>query len=194
VLVVLFCGSNSGVDDLATSSRRKQFCNNPPAALVAVFCSGNAAPPVALVVVFCGGIAAPPAALTTLPRPCRIVVILWRTLPHRRYFMPAFCQRKKSTGGSVLWCQDHFLNAEACRLPSAAEKWQSSRHRPKAVAVSFWKLVAVSVQKVVASGGWWRWWLVSFLHPKGCGLPYTTATRLFIFFIFAARQQLPVLK
>jgi len=27
-----------------------------------------------------------------------------------------------------------------------------------------------------------------------CGLPYTTATRLILFFVFAARQQMPLLK
>jgi len=62
----------------------------------------------------------------------------------------------------------------ACRLPYTAatrlilcfvfvarqqtpvlKKQQSNMYCPEAVAVSFQKLVAVSVQKVVASGCWW---------------------------------------
>ena len=156
MLVVLFCGSNSGVDDLATSSRRKQFCNNPPAALVAVFCSGNAAPPVALVVVFCGGIAAPPAALTTLPRPCRIVVILWRTLPHRRYFMPAFCQRKKINWRQCFMVPGSFFKCRSMPVTICRRKMTIK----PALSQKLWRSVSESWWQSV-SGRWW--------HPEAGG-------------------------
>jgi len=57
-------------------------------------------------------------------------------------------------------------------------------------------------------GGIWRlvWWQEchhyhgwvdcshDFLHPKACGLPYAATTRLILFFVFASRQQMPLLK
>ncbi len=37
------------------------------------------------------------------------------------------------------------------------KKQQSNMYHLEAVAVGFWKLVVVSVRKVVASRCWWRW-------------------------------------
>ncbi len=80
-------------------------------------------------------------------------------------------------------------------------KKQSNMYHLEAVAVSFWKLVAVSVWKVVASGGWWwqkchhyHGWVdcSHFFHPKAGRLPYATAARLILFFVFVARQQMPL--
>jgi len=86
---------------------------------------------------------------------------------------------------------------------SPLKKQQSNMYHLEAVADGFWKLVVVSVRKVVASGCWWQWechhyhgWVdcSHFLHTKAGQLPYAATARLIIdFLFFAAMQQMPLL-